>query len=716
MDLTTLQHNPHLEELTDMLCAKTQNTDKGFFRIEVAYFLAKIASCMRVHIKTNTIGDIPINCYAIALANSGYSKGFSMNIMESSVLKGFQKVFCESTFPQISEISLEKRANEKAANKINGDPEEELRKLQTAFERTGSYVFTFDSGTAPAIKQLRQKLLMAQIGAISLQIDEIGSNLLSSIEVLNTFLELYDQGLLKPKLTKNTNDSIRDEDIIGKTPANLMMFGTPAKLFDGSATEDNFYSLLDTGYARRCIFGLGVNNRNKAYYTQDAQTIYNKLTQPQNQQVIDKYCNLFLSLANAALYNMTIILPESVNVALLDYKIMCEKQADALPEYKDIQKAELSHRYFKALKLAGAFAFIDKSSVITLEYLQQAIKLVEESGQNFNTILNRDKAYMKLAKYLASVGIEQTHPDLAEALPFYKSGNAFRNELMTNAIAWGYKNSIIIKKTFVDGIEFFTGETLQKTDLNKLIISGSTDFASNYQPHLVSLDFMEQKLFTTPNIHWCNHTFSNGHRCNAEVEEPFNMIVLDIDGGTSMDTAQELLKDYNYIMYSTKSSTPEDNRFRLVIPMLYTLKLTPEDYKEFMNNILKWLPFNSDESANKIAQCWNTYSGSDIRRNEGELLDPIQFIPKTSKNEQYLKQYQKIESMDNLERWFMGKIQPGNRNNQLLKFALCLVDSGLLYPEVEARVKNFNSKLLEPLSEEELNNSILVTTAKRYKN
>ena len=55
MDLTTLQHNPHLEELTDMLCAKTQNTDKGFFRIEVAYFLAKIASCMRVHIKTNTI-------------------------------------------------------------------------------------------------------------------------------------------------------------------------------------------------------------------------------------------------------------------------------------------------------------------------------------------------------------------------------------------------------------------------------------------------------------------------------------------------------------------------------------------------------------------------------------------------------------------------------------------------------------------------------------
>ena len=54
---------------------------------------------------------------------------------------------------------------------------------------------------------------------------------------------------------------------------------------------------------------------------------------------------------------------------------------------------------------------------------------------------------MKLAKYIANVGIEVTHADLNEALPFYKSGVAARNEMMTMAQAWGYKQNILIKKS-----------------------------------------------------------------------------------------------------------------------------------------------------------------------------------------------------------------------------------------------------------------------------
>lgn len=71
MDLNQISHNPCLEELTDLLCRKTQNTDKGFFRTEIAYFLCKIASCMRAYIVTKDRGDVPINCYAINLASSG---------------------------------------------------------------------------------------------------------------------------------------------------------------------------------------------------------------------------------------------------------------------------------------------------------------------------------------------------------------------------------------------------------------------------------------------------------------------------------------------------------------------------------------------------------------------------------------------------------------------------------------------------------------------
>ena len=76
---------------------------------------------------------------------------------------------------------------------------------------------------------------------------------------------MYDQGVVKQKLTKNTADNVRGEDYDGKTPTNMLLFGTPVKLLDGSITEDQFYSFLEIGYARRCIFGIGHCDR-KAYH------------------------------------------------------------------------------------------------------------------------------------------------------------------------------------------------------------------------------------------------------------------------------------------------------------------------------------------------------------------------------------------------------------------------------------------------------------------
>jgi hypothetical protein len=39
IDLTNVQHHPVITEIVEVLCAKTQNTDGGFFRAELAYFL-----------------------------------------------------------------------------------------------------------------------------------------------------------------------------------------------------------------------------------------------------------------------------------------------------------------------------------------------------------------------------------------------------------------------------------------------------------------------------------------------------------------------------------------------------------------------------------------------------------------------------------------------------------------------------------------------------
>jgi hypothetical protein len=711
IDLTGISHHPAIEEIVEVLCNKTQNTDRGFFRVEMAYFLAKMASSMRATIVTKDRGEIPVNIYALALATSGFGKGHSVNIVETEFLKGFKKRFMEDTFPIIAEKHLWEIANERAAR--NGtDQQEEFEKAEGEFKRAGAIPFTFDSGTPPAVKQLRHKLMMGNCGAINLQIDEIGSNLMGSADVLTLFLELYDQGLVKQKLTKNTAENTRGEELDGKTPTNMLLFGTPSKLLDGGQTEDQFYDMLDTGYARRCLFGIGQHSR-KAHNTKTPEEIYANLTQPSNSAVIDKWATKFHRLADASMYGWRMQVEDDVGIALLTYKIECEKAADQMADHEEIRKAEISHRYFRALKLAGAFAFVDESIEVEMDHLKQAILLVEESGAAFQSILNREKTYVKLAKYIADVGTEVTHADLLEALPFYKSGNAARNELMTLATAWGYKKHIIIKKTFTDGIEFFKGETLKETNLDEMVISYSDHWAYNYMCEKVPFDQLHV-LTQTDGMHWANHHFKGGHRAEENVFVGFNMIVIDVDGGIALNTVHELMKEYKFMTYTTKRHSDEENRFRLVIPMNYYLELDSGEYKEFMNMVMAWLPFKTDESANQRAKKWECFNGACHYNMEGELLDVLGFIPKTSKNEQFKQGFQAVESLDNLERWFAQRIASGNRNNQMIKYALALVDSGMDLMSVGKQVHAFNQKLNTPLDEEEIDNTILVTVSKRY--
>lgn len=713
IDLSTVPHHPAVEDIVDVLCNKTQNINRGFFRAEVAYFLAKMASCMRATIVTKDRGEIPVNLYVLALATSGFGKGHSVNIVENEFLKGFKTRFMEDTFAVISEQNLWNIANARAAR--NGtDQQEEFEKAEKEFKQAGAFPFTFDSGTPPAVKQLRHKLLLSSAGSINFQVDEIGSNLLGVSDVLTLLLELFDQGLVKQKLTKNTAENTRTEELDGKTPTNALLFGTPSKLLDGAQTEDQFYSFLETGYARRCLFGFGQHQR--AGENMSPEEVFRRLTEQSNVDTVNKWSNHFHNLADPAVFGWKMVVEDEVAIQLLAYKIDCEHIADQLAEHEDIKKAELSHRYFKALKLAGAFAFVDQSVEVEMDHLLAAIKLVEESGEAFQMILNREKAYVKLAKYIATVGTEVTHADLHEALPFYKSSNSARNEMMTLATAWGYKKHIIIKKSFVDGIEFFKGETLQETNINEIIISYSNHWAYNYLEERVPFDQLHV-LTQQEGMHWSNHHFRNQHRTEENVIAGFNAIVLDVDEGISLDTVQELMKDYKFLIYTTKRHQTEGHgdRFRMILPINYTLELDNEEYREFMKSIFAWLPFKTDESYQKREKKSETFAeGQYVYNMDGELFDALPFIPKTSRNEQHKTNFQKLESLDNLERWFAQRIAVGNRNDNMAKYAFALVDSGMSLIDVQNAVHSFNKKLNNPLSENEIDGTIMVSVAKRY--
>lgn len=702
-----MEYNPTSEKLVEILCSKTQNSNPLFFRVLVGYYFSLVASMMRTTIATHDRGDIPINMYALNLSTSGSGKGFSTNIIENQVINQFRHRFLEETFPILAEQNLPKLAL-KRANRKSTDPDEELVRVQKEFEGLGSLVFSFDSGTPAAVKQMRHKLLMAEAGSVNLQIDEIGSNLVGNVDVLNTFLELFDMGLIKQKLIKNTSDNVRNEEIVGKTPTNMLLFGTPSKLLNGGKTEEELYSMLETGYARRCFFGYSRASNKAASMT--PEEVYTQLTNQTSNVYLEQLSDRLEALADIINVNKRLVMSRETSLLLIEYRLKCEREADLFPEHEEIKKAEVSHRYFKALKLAGAYAFIDDSSELTEDHLYQAIKLAEESGGAFNRLLTRDRAYVKLAKYVATCKRDVTQADLTEDLPFYRGPASQKAEMLTLATAWGYKNNVIIKKSFSDGIEFLRGETLKETDLSKMVVSYSTDITTDYRNETAPFEQLH-KLTQAPGLHWVAHHLNGGYRNEENCIAGFNLVVIDVDGGVNLSTVKLLLKNYKFLIYTTKRHTEQENRFRIILPINYELALDAKDYKEFMSNIYEWLPFEVDTATNQRARKWMSHDGH-YEYNEGDVLDALPFIPKTSKNEERKELLNSQHSMDNLERWVLNNSGDGNRNNMLLRFAMILVDGGFDFEAIRQRVVGLNNKMPDKLDEAEVMATILVTAAK----
>jgi hypothetical protein len=273
---------------------------------------------------------------------------------------------------------------------------------------------------------------------------------------------------------------------------------------------------------------------------------------------------------------------------------------------------------------------------------------------------------------------------------------------------------LIIKKAISDGIEFFRGESLKETDPSKLIVSYSTQLAENYKNEFAPWDKLH-KLTQTDGLHWTAHHLADGYRKEENAIGGFNLIVVDVDGGIDISTAQLLLKNYRYLIYTTKRHTDQENRFRLILPTNYKLLMDAKEYREFMSAIAEWLPFKVDDQTFQRSRKWLSHKGN-YYYNDGEMFDVLPFIPKTSKNEERKAKLKDQQSLDNLERWVLNNIGDGNRNQMLLRYALVLTEAGFQFDNIQRKVLSLNDKIPDSLDESEVLSTILITVAKKLAN
>ena len=178
--MSNKKYHPFAESIVDILVRKVNNDNRHFFRILTAYYLSKIASMMRCSIQTNDRDLIPVNTYVLNLMVSGTGKGHSTNILEREFVSYFRKEFLNNIFPRKAQENMEHLAQERANRQISlgrslktysEEYTDQFDSIQKHFNSLGELAFSFDSGTAPAVKQMREKLLLASAGSMNLELD-----------------------------------------------------------------------------------------------------------------------------------------------------------------------------------------------------------------------------------------------------------------------------------------------------------------------------------------------------------------------------------------------------------------------------------------------------------------------------------------------------------------------------------------------------------------
>lgn len=716
------KYHPLGEKIANHLSTVTQNPNKHFFRTMLTYYFGMMTAHMRVSVHGWGDSTLPVNIYAICLSESGTGKGFTMNTMNSQVVNRFRETFLEETFLAAAEENIMELA-EKRADRRGTTPSSEEDKLLKEYVGAGEVLFQFSKGTPAAVKQFRHKLCLAKAGALNYNVDEIGSNLINQHDMFNLLLELYDTGRIEDNLIKNSAENTRVERVEGVTPTNALLTGTASALLDGAEVENKFFALLETGYARRSFFS----------YSRESTKVSELSAEELVKKMFNKHANTDMSIIADQLEQLACIsnlgkvleLEHDAAIYLMKYKLWCIKRGQVFKEHQKTLKAEMDNRFFKVLKLAACYAFIDMKDEIDITYLNYAIKLAEDSGRDFLALNSPEKDFMKLARFLLDFKEPATLADLDMHLPCFTGSKAKKDEMIGNAISWAYKNNILITKQYIDQIMFLKASELEETNLDEMIVSVSDHPSYNYEPALVSIEDVEE-FGQRANWQWCNHHFHNAYRHDDNVIPGFNMIVLDVDDGTPIEAAQTMFQEYYAIFYETKRSTPKHNRYRIILPMSHVLELSNEDYKQFMKNVLESIPFDIeiDEASCQASKKWITCDKGVVvndtvwvkgKEQDPKLFDVLPYIPKSTRNDQRIRDRVELEDLDRIQRWVIENTGEGNRNKQLYNYAMVLVDMGADYSTIENSIMDVNSKLRDPIGEKELKNTILLSISKKLK-
>ena len=536
---------------------------------------------------------------------------------------------------------------------------------------------------------------------------------------INVMKELYD-GKFIGKIIKSSIN----ENLYGLT-SNMLVFGSSTSLKRDPSIYTYFIKAVGSGIYRRSFI----------YYQEptDIEVNNNKSNEKIDFEYLREYIRKWLKGINEYGLYPEIKISDEANeyIELINYELI-----DFANQYKEDERFSAEAGSLdKLIKLSGLSAILNDREEIKYEdifYAYDMYKRFRESNKELFNVEPQHKRIYKVIKKLKKA----TKTEILESDIFNRS--SFNEDLLlVEELAYRNNERLIVKGS---RIKTYSIEPMQESNLNKVIVSypkvdkreKTTEYISVEIPFFGSSQSLESLVVSDKVSNFCLVHFKDGKRKSINTIENQNCIGIDVDYGISLNEVLDLLRDYTYIIYTTKSHQKEkdglvNDRFRILLPTKTYFNVDNERHKELISNVCEALGVGSyDVSTRNQDRLWFTNPNGEIYKNQGELFDVIPYLPDTNKRESIERQLVKFNEGDYNEdevskriggmvKWFLNSTYKGNRNINLFRLGSFILD---LTNDLERSVEEVykaNSMLEEPISEKELRDTIIKSLKRRVK-
>lgn len=659
--------------------------------IQAVHYVLAMAACLkRITLEGLDEQRVPLNYYGVTFANSGRGKDLSVSI----ALKMIQPVI-DKYLDRLEYLVLQKAAQNIEMNIPSLESKE---------------------GTSSGFMQDRNVLDILKIGSTNVRVEELVSVLKSGDfeQVLNVLTESWQEG-------SNASRSFRSymSPKINFVPSNCLLYSSP----EGFRTEGNkqfgsFVDNLANGMARR------------SYVVFDESDV--EMESEPTEESLNTYANN-IKLAKEKLSTMSeyiyqiidarrdpIMFSTEAELEAKRYEIRNKNIVSKSPLMKNAVKAELLARAYKIRRLAGLYALYDGSDEVSVENINDAIEWAEMLNKDLVIALNAETPAEKIFDYLDKVERYSSQTDI---IKHYKMASKDFKENIDEVYTVAYDNGCTLQSKIFDKQAKVVKYNLIKgepTNLNEIICSSSNTMSDGYvQQHIAHSD-LPSLVTGKYGKNYSAGIFVGNKRNKDNYIKRQNLIIFDVDEGTTIDEAKMFLNGYKGFIATTKSHNKDKNgiiceRYRIVLISKYIFNLDHEEYKQTLTNFALLHNLTVDFPVIEPSRLYYSNPDSEFTYLDGdELIDLRNYIPETREvvaTEQAIKNaeahYSGVDKPDGMDKYFLMQTSAGSRNNNLLRYGFALLtEKNLDIETAKAKVLGLNSMLLDPLDEAEIHRTI----------